>query len=897
MNRLRRRQGIGAFGVIALVVGAASCGPSGTIPPRPRVTDEGLVASADAAAIVTASCAELHAPVAEAGAPEYPGQVDADPDVDSVQPKEKSWSDDPKIASCEVTIENIEQATAAVLALGAPRAPATNPKRATGGNIVGLDKVQKRFALTAEETARLEKDGVVVPARIHAGAWSDALHDVWQSELPLWVSADAVFFAVYASNDKLVARIEETSLVTHLEKALAAMHCGLPSASSTWPADTTRDVDLYLTVARSLLSGADVKSATGVDAEAKKIAAQITKAEGLSSIDVLGRPRLVDWSMYLPRGHYAGNPTLEAFFRTAMFLSRFEFNVVSRSSRSSADSPTPDPRETPREAIDALAIAELATKTGAAEHVAAIDRTWRTLAGKREDIGIADLVALREKAKIDSLSAPDAFARLKAAVGNDFRRNARIHPMPEGSKDLPAIATLIGPRVTNDTVATRPLVHTEIADRHMMTAFDFAFMLGHDRAKTHLAGDLAKYGTLESQLNVSRKIAAAPGGAEDLYGPWLTAIRSLATPPPGATPSFMQRVPFQDLRIDGAMAAYAQLRHNNVLTVGQGYDEGGCKIPDAYVDPVPDVYDALAEYARRGKALAPIADPEGKLHLESYFGRLEKTLGVLAKIARWELSGEPLPAEAQRWLDLVVELRPYGGTGGPPSFTGWWFDLFRLRQEGLGPATIIADTFTSSYDSKILYLGTHEPQMGLFVVDTGGPRRVMVGPVANAFTHVGPLAKRLTDADAPKTAGSAPWAKTYRIDESPAPPLTIVQTKMASGTAENPNPPPQTHATFEVKSSRALGQVTIEALDHHRRVYASQTLAVGTKTTTFRLPSSVPKRKGQSDDENVDGMEAIRIRAGGAILEVDLPHQPLMEGGPVPLEAVFGDMKRPPERR
>ncbi|MBS2017243.1 MAG: DUF3160 domain-containing protein [Deltaproteobacteria bacterium] len=888
----RRRSAF--VGWASLLVAAVACGPSRTATPSPPAAERGLGSATRDASAPAAACDELRAPrPAAAGEPSSEG---AAPDADTVSPREKAWSDDPKVASCEVTIENLEQATAAVLALPTPRAPATNPKRAAGGAIVGLDKVQRRFALTPEETTRLGRDGVLVPARIHAGAWSDALHDVWQSELPLWVSADAIFFAVYASNDKLVARIEEASLVPHLEKALSTMHCALPRLAATWPAETTHDVDLYLTVARTLLAGAPAASATGVDAEAKAIAERITKAEGLSPLDVFGRRRLVDWSQYQPRGHYAGQATLEAFFRAAMFLSRFELNVVSRSSRSSADSPTPDPRETPREALDALALAELARSSNAGEHIDAIDRAWRTIAGRREDLSVADLASLRVRAKIGSLASPDAFDKLKTEIGSSFRRTARLHPMPEGSNELPAIATLLGARITPDTVATRPLVHSEVADRHLISPFDLAFMLGHDRAKSYLTEDLARHPNLEAKLAVARKITASPSTTEDLYGPWLGAIRGLAVVPPGATPSFMQSPAFQDLRIDGAIAAYAQLRHNNVLTVGQGYDEGGCAIPDAYVDPVPDVYDALADYARRGKALAPLVDPEDVLRLGPYFTRLEKTLGVLSKIARWELSGEPLPAEAKRWLDLVVELRPYGGTGGPPSFTGWWFDLFRLRQEGLGPATIIADTFTSSHDGKILYVGTHEPQMGLFVVDTGGPRRVMVGPVADAFAHVGPLDKRLTDADAPKTKGTAPWGKTYRLDEPPAPPLLVLQKDMADPDRANPEkaesstPPP---ASFEVKSTRALGAVTIEALDHHRRVYASQTLAVGTKATRFRLPSTAPKKKGAPDDAAPDGMEAIRVRAAGAILEIDLPHQPLMEGGPVPLEVGFGGMAAP----
>ena len=84
--------------------------------------------------------------------------------------------------------------------------------------------------------------------------------------------------------------------------------------------------------------------------------------------------------------------------------------------------------------------------------------------------------------------------------------------------------------------------------------------------------------------------------------------------------------------------------------------------------------------ARRGRALATIADPEGKLRIVGYFDRLARTLGVLEDRALGALLGQPIPPAAKHWLELVVELRPYGGTGGPPSFTGWWFDLFRLRQ-------------------------------------------------------------------------------------------------------------------------------------------------------------------------------------------------------------------------
>jgi hypothetical protein len=881
---------VGAVFCVVLVACAASA-PHDAAPLN--VGDGGAPRQAT---IPTPTCAA--APLPKDDSPADPnGMEPPPPDEDSVSARTEPWSDDPKISACEVTIKTIESATAEVLALPAPSgAPPTKASTHAWDHKttpVGLDRVKRRFALTDAELAQLKRDGVVVPTRLAAGDWADSLHEVWQSELPLWVSADAVMHAVYASNDRLVARLEESNLAPRAASALATMHCslGLGPQPPAWPKEVVHDVDLYLTIARSLLAGAPVASMTGdaVDREAKAIVALLEKGEGLHALDVFGRSRIVDFSQYLPRGHYASSPLLKAYFRAAMFLSRFELNLVSRSSRSSADSPIADPRETPREDLDALALAELATSTHADADIAAIDDAWRALAGKREDVSVADLAKLRATAKIASLSEKDAPERLRAAIGNDFKRTARVHPMPEGSSELPAIATLFGVRITPDTFATRPLVHSTIPDRHLIGPMDLAFMLGNDRARDHMQNELTTYPTLGGQLSISRGLAAAPTTTEDLYGPWLTAVRALNMPPNGATPSFMRTTAFADLRIDGTIASYAQLRHNNVLMVGQGYDEGGCEIPDAFVDPVPEVYDALIDYARRGKLLAAIADPDGKMHVASYFDRLGRTLGVLSKIARWELLGQPIPDAAKHWLELVVELRPYGGTGGPPSFTGWWFDLFRLRQEGLTEAGLIVDVFTSTQAQSILYLGVRSPQLGIFVVDTGGPPRVMVGPVANAFSTVGPLTTRYTDADTYKVKRSAPWEATYTIAPTAPPPLEV-RGSYPSGSEEKQ---PKT-ITFEVRSTRSIGEVTVEALDHHRVVYAAQQSPVGTAWTRFTLPYISKKPKKANDEGGADQIDGIRIKAGGAVMDLARPHQAWTEEKPTEIHNAFGGMKAGP---
>src|SRR5581483_1556207 len=132
-----------------------------------------------------------------------------------------------------------------------------------------------------------------------------------------------------------------------------------------------------------------------------------------------GRERHIDFSAYTPRGHYTGD--LAPFFRAAMWTSRVEFNLVSRSSRSSWFSEQPDPSETPREATVGLALADLAERAKAMDGIGLLDQAWGLLAGKREDISIQELARLRKKANIGAGSV-DAAPALRAAIGNDFQR-------------------------------------------------------------------------------------------------------------------------------------------------------------------------------------------------------------------------------------------------------------------------------------------------------------------------------------------------------------------------------------------------------------------------------------------------------------------------------------------
>ena len=689
--------------------------------------------------------------------------------------------------------------------------------------------IAARFDLQPAELAVLNRTGVVVPARLEARSYSHGYHEIFQSQLPVYITADSIFHAVFASHQTITERLESLRLSPMLSQALDDMHGALVAAAPDYPPEVTRDLDLYLLVARRLIAdpyaeGAAPRSAfsdAAVEREAGELVEKALAANELTSTTLFGRSRLIDFTQYAPRGHYANNEPMQRYFRAAMWASRLEFNLVSRSSRSSEPGEVPNPAETPREAIAALALADLAVRSCAAKAITDLDAAWAALAGRREDVSIAQLAEFRTQ--IGPLTDPGVFDKLKAAIGDGFRRTTRLHPMPEGSRELPAISTLIGPRVVADASALTQLVNGAVPNRDKAGVADVAYTLGLDRAKTYLADDLKSFPTLDSQLKSARtQIAGAPAG-DDLYGAWLMAIRGLAKTPEGTLPSFLTGDAGADLRMNTITAAYGQLKHNYVLVAGQPYAEFGCEIPDGYVEPVPAAYEALIDYTVRGAKLAALLDPTGATKVRAYFERVGQVLRVLHTIAADELAGRALTPAQRRWLGMVAELNINRGvdiTGHPPMYTGWYFDLFLDRQEdGMRGADYIADYFTSQ--EVIAYVGATAPRMGVFVVDTGGAPRAFVGPVARAYEVHGPVGARYTDESAKTlTRRDAPWSASYTVAAPPVP--SSLQLRYDTEKKQ-----------LVLTSDRPLGAATIKVLDHHR--VAIETARTSVKKGETRL--------------------------------------------------------------
>src|SRR5690606_36608389 len=143
--------------------------------------------------------------------------------------------------------------------------------------------------------------------------------------------------------------------------------------------------------------------------------------------------------------------------------------------------------------------------------------------------------------------------------------------------------------------------------RMMPNPLDVAFAaLGNDQAVTLLAPELERY-DYAAELASMRVLADAHPESfwnANLYNLWLSAIRALspeaeaiAEPSSGLFPAARSEAWGRRL-LSTQLASWAELRHDTILYAKQSYTGApSCEFPDAYLDPYPEFYAKVREYA------------------------------------------------------------------------------------------------------------------------------------------------------------------------------------------------------------------------------------------------------------------------------------------------------------
>jgi hypothetical protein len=613
-------------------------------------------------------------------------------------------------------------------------------------NVVNLDVFDEE--LTSEQVAMIASNGFVVsPSDNKQIFWIYERNDYTDPKIPSFITVDSMLHTYHFFFDYALREVESNKLIPVLSELTEAM---LRASEEDLAATTNADLHdaalrnvAYFAVARCLLDGTPPPETVEdiVLADLERIEAH----EGRDTSAIFD-PLLIDFSQFIPRGHYTRSEELEKYFKAMMWYGLIGFPI-----------PGDDigPVYT-RQALMIVRNLQRASVDGGSAMEA-----WETIyeptaffVGVSDDLSIYDYSHLMdeiygESPQVDDFADEsmllDFVSRVKSLPGPGIEQYV---PLTEGQEDSEELTAgwrqfrFMGQRFIPDSRVLQELVLPKVQDRLFPTGLDVLAALGSDRALVHLRDyhDVDSFQGYDSQMEKMRNEIDETSREiwqSNLYYGWLWSLQSIIEPAPEGYPSFMRNDAWLDKSLFTALGSWTELRHDTVLYAkqsgaecGDGYGEAP---PKGYVEPNVEFWTRiqwLMESTRDGLAGRGLTDGM----LSDRFDWLADLISLCRTVAIKELTNqEATDGEYRR-------LQHYGGflEGLMLSCAGG--DLLSEADKDMA---VVVDVHTA-FDA-VLQEATGRVGVIYVVVPIQGELYLTRGGVFTQYEFTHPACDRLTD--------------------------------------------------------------------------------------------------------------------------------------------------------
>ncbi len=643
---------------------------------------------------------------------------------------------------------------------------------------------------SSEQLELLDENGFVVLDDVSHRTFESAYKHIYEADLPVFISTDSILYALHRSYAAILEYLELRVLVDEVGGMLSRMHAGLElmlrqGEISARMQSAARDVDVYLTVARTLLEEEPARAFSGAEA-ARAVAAILAnvEAEQPSRLAIFGASVTYDYSQMKPRGHYERIPKLRRYFRTMMWLGRTEMALVDLSGGA--------PRFN-RSAFDAAFLMHLLLRdSGARPRWDRVNLAIEHMVGERDSMDPRDMDVFAAANRLNDLADLDATSdgRLREALlaspyGLQRIMSQVIATDPNAATFvLPRVFLLLGQRFVIDSYVFHHVTYDRLIDpgsgtktrRMLPSELDVMFALGANGAVELLGDELARHSHQGTLHELRFLIDEHPSSfwEANLYNGWLDALRALnddLTRP--QRPASMRTRAWSRKTLETQLASWAELRHDTILYSKQSYVGGiACTYPDAYLEPAPSFFAAMQRLGERGSEMAAELTAHGFDidRFARYFANMQELMARLLAIAQRELEGEPLPEDDLLLLRRTIEKEIRGC--GEVFYDGWYPTLFFDRTDLTIFEPTIADVHTAPTDAAgnqvgwVLHAATGKANLMIFTQnDCDGPK-AYVGPVSSYHSVLTTNFQRRTDSEwkvSVEQGQSTPsWTSAYR---------------------------------------------------------------------------------------------------------------------------------------
>ena len=580
-------------------------------------------------------------------------------------------------------------------------------------------------------------------------------------DIPSFVTTDSVLHLYHIFFDFTLRSVEEQTLMPVLQRLTTGM---LADSIKTW--NETNDQQLKQAALKNVAYFAVAARNLGLNPKVPTQAESLTRLE----MDLIDRhegykvgaifPYEVDYSQFVPRGHYTRSETLQRYFRTMMWYGLAPFALKTNEGRTD---------ETVRQSI-------LLTRS---LYRAGLDKDWMTVyeptsfyVGASDDVTPAEWkntmdrvfgTAARES-DISDTQKFEAFVEAAQKLRPPRIQNKRF--IEEGKTIAPDPSVqlrFMGQRYIPDSEVLQRL--SVPIDRVFPAGLDVMSALGSERATAILDTNPTVYNPKNwaeykpERAKLIDQFAKVPNETwtSNLYWSWLNSLRALLGPVPDGYPSFMRSAAWEDKSINSALGSWSELRHDTILYGKQSGAEMGDGSEPApykgYVEPNVLFWGRMLDVvhkSREGLSSRKLM-PED---LDAKFDSFEELVTSLKQISEKELRNEKLTE------DEYDSIRSIGGTleymtlsvmTGHP-------DTWELVNETDKDMAVIADVHTGG--DKALEEGVGHANEILVIVPVEGKLVLTRGAVFSHYEFIQPSNERLTDEK---------WQSILNLGRAPAP--------------------------------------------------------------------------------------------------------------------------------
>ncbi len=660
-------------------------------------------------------------------------------------------------------------------------------------NVENLD--QFKDDLRPEHLEAIAENGfVVVPAEWKQMEFVYELNNYERVHKPSVPTADSILHTFHIFYDYVLRTIEVSTLYERASTLAVGL---LEGAKASYEAATEAEIKeaalcnfAFAAVPVALLEAEhDVTLPDEVTELAQQELALIEAHADFRMSPTVGFK--VDYSQFIPRGHYTRSDKLKRYFKGMMW-----YGLVPVAMRNMKN------ELAPRQCRQAALLAQIVLNAKAGDE--ALTKVWEDvyeptafMVGFADDNTPSDFGEAMTKlfgAALDTkeLIPKENLEQLAAEVLK-MRPPGIVMASVTGDPEKPGIPQfrVMGQRFVLDSHIFQMMVFPHVGKgeappdfpgtynvRTFPMGLDLMSVLGSERAY-EIADEVYKqtnFGNYTEQTEKMREEVAAYGEkdwTENVYAGWLHVLKLLVEVKGEGYPSFMLSDAWVDKALNAALGSWAELRHDTILYAkqsvvaecgGEGGEQKPPPPPKGYVEPEVLTYwrlRLLATQLRDGLQERNLLTDEG---LVESFDELVSLLQFLEDVSVKELTGQQLSAEEfneiEYYGDTLGRLNLYSKRGAEGD------EITSMTDKDMA---VIADVHTGTMGGPHYALeeGVGHANEVYVVYPMAGKLLLGRGAVFDYYEFIVPVGERMTDEQwQQKLTSSSPpqppkWAESF----------------------------------------------------------------------------------------------------------------------------------------